>query len=102
MRKSQNGSLCWLLLYLNVITLFHDATTKSKKIFSTKIFKKSLLENVVVQKGSASHNINTRRPIINAHGTCVERIYFVKLSNSAPVCDIMFARFYEMKLNCKY
>ena len=21
---------------------------------------------------------------------------------SAPVCDIMFARFYEMKLNCKY
>ena len=50
------------------------------------------------------HSFNTRRPIINAHGTCVERIYFVKLSNSALLqCATLCLRvFTKMKLNCKY
>ena len=47
---------------------------------------------------------NTRRPIMNAHGTCVERIYFVKLLNSALLqCATLCLRvFTKMKLNCKY
>ena len=73
-----------------------------------RVYKGSVRFNTIATSfkklSRKNYPFNTRRPTINAHGTFVERIYFVKLSNStllqrATLCLRVFTK---MKLNCKY
>ena len=68
----------------NVENLILKSSSQKESCFHTvSTYWNSLIKRLSIPNPNIIPMLNTRRPIINAHGTCVERIYFMKLSNSA-------------------